>query len=113
MNSILRPWPPGLLTLAGCDNCEQQHVTECVITENQVFEEKLGKKRILLNDVQRRRLAVKGKGGNARHNGHALARGFTEICIPKEGRWSLAGQALDRLQDRIRDAATSVWAASE
>jgi hypothetical protein len=32
-----------------------------LITENQVLKEKLGKKRILLNDDQRRRLAVKGK----------------------------------------------------
>ena len=30
-------------------------------TENQVLKEKLGKKRILLNDDQRRRLGVKGK----------------------------------------------------
>ena len=34
---------------------------EYLRTENQVLREKLGKKRILLNDDQRRRLAVKGK----------------------------------------------------
>ena len=34
---------------------------EYLRTENQVSEEKLGKKRILLSDDQRRRLAVKGK----------------------------------------------------
>lgn len=34
---------------------------ECLRTENAVLKEKLGKKRILLNDDQRRRLAVKGK----------------------------------------------------
>ncbi len=34
---------------------------EYLRTENQVLKEKLGKRRILLNDDQRRRLAVKGK----------------------------------------------------
>ena len=34
---------------------------EYLLTENQVLKEKLGKKRILLTDDQRRRLAVKGK----------------------------------------------------
>jgi len=36
-------------------------VIEYLRAENQVLKEKLGKKRILLNDSQRRRLAVKGK----------------------------------------------------
>jgi len=39
----------------------QQAVIEYLRTENQVLKEKLGKKRILLDDDQRRRLAVKGK----------------------------------------------------
>jgi hypothetical protein len=34
---------------------------ECLRAENRVLREKLGKKRILLNDDQRRLLAVKGK----------------------------------------------------
>ncbi len=34
---------------------------EYLRTENQVLKEKLGKRRILLNDDQRRRLAVKAK----------------------------------------------------
>lgn len=34
---------------------------EYLRTENQVLKEKLGKKRFLLNDDQRRRLAAKGK----------------------------------------------------
>jgi len=41
-------------------NRQQQFVIEYLRTENQVLREKLGKKRILLNDDQRRRLAVKG-----------------------------------------------------
>jgi putative transposase len=47
--------------LAGWVNRQQQAVIEYLRTENQVLKEKLGKKRILLNDDQRRRLAVKGK----------------------------------------------------
>jgi hypothetical protein len=39
----------------------QQEVIGYLLTENRVFREKLGKKRILLNDDQRRRLAIKGK----------------------------------------------------
>jgi hypothetical protein len=61
MSSILRPWQLLLLALAGWINRHQQRVIEYLITENQVLKEKLGKKRILLNDDQRRRLAVKGK----------------------------------------------------
>jgi len=49
------------LIAAGWVNREQQQVIEYLRTENQVLKEKLGKKRILLNDDQRRRLAVKGK----------------------------------------------------
>ena len=47
--------------LAGVINQEQQRVIEYLRTENQVLKEKLGKKRILLNDDQRRRLVAKGK----------------------------------------------------
>jgi hypothetical protein len=61
MSFVLQPWQLLLLTLAGWINCRQQLKIEYLITENQVLKEKLGKKRILLNDDQRRRLAVKGK----------------------------------------------------
>ena len=42
-------------------NREQQRAIDYLRTENQVLREKIGKKRIMLNDDQRRRLAVKGK----------------------------------------------------
>jgi putative transposase len=65
---MVRPWisffSPGnsyFVILAGWVNRQQQEVTEYLRSENQVLKEKLGKKRILLNDDQRRRLAVKGK----------------------------------------------------
>jgi putative transposase len=61
MEFILQSWQLYFLMLAGWINREQQEVIEYLRTENQVLKEKLGKKRILLNDNQRRRLAVKGK----------------------------------------------------
>ncbi len=61
MDFILHPWQLYFLILAGWINRQQQIVIEYLRTENQVLREKLGKKRILLNDDQRRRLAVKGK----------------------------------------------------
>jgi hypothetical protein len=61
MNFIFQPWQLVLVILAGWVNRQQQEVIEYLRTENQVLKEKLGKKRILLNDDQRRRLAVKGK----------------------------------------------------
>ncbi|MDG2014823.1 MAG: hypothetical protein P8J33_15050 [Pirellulaceae bacterium] len=61
MKFVLQPWHLLLLIIAGCINREQQQVIEYLRTENAVLKERLGKKRILLNDDQRRRLAVKGK----------------------------------------------------
>jgi peptidase E len=60
-NFVFQPWHLLVTILAGVVNQEQQRVIEYLRTENQVLREKLGKKRILLNDDQRRRLAVKGK----------------------------------------------------
>jgi len=50
-----------LITLAGWTQQQQQEAIDYLRTENQVLKEKLGKNRILLNDDQRRRLAVKAK----------------------------------------------------
>ena len=61
MSFILHPWQLLLVILAGWINHQQQQVIEYLRTENQVLKEKLGKKRILLSDDQRRRLAVAGK----------------------------------------------------
>jgi putative transposase len=58
---LLQPWQLLLLVLAGWVNRQQQDVIEYLLVENRVLRQKLGKRRILLNDQQRRRLAVKGK----------------------------------------------------
>jgi len=74
---ILKPWHLIVLYLASHLNREQQRVIEYLQEENQVLREKLGKKRILLNDDQRRRLAVKGKA-----LGRRLLRGVAGIVTP-------------------------------
>ena len=61
MDFVFQPWQLYLVILAGWMNRQQQEVINYLRTENQVLKEKLGKKRILLNDDQRRRLAVQGK----------------------------------------------------
>jgi putative transposase len=61
MKFDLQPWQLMLIILAGWINRQQQEVIEYLRTENAVLKEKLGKKRILLTDDQRCRLAVKGK----------------------------------------------------
>ncbi|MEZ6049629.1 MAG: hypothetical protein R3C11_29420 [Planctomycetaceae bacterium] len=61
MNFLMQPWHLLVLALASWLKREQQEVIEYLQTENRVLREKLGTKRILLTDDQRRRLAVKGK----------------------------------------------------
>jgi hypothetical protein len=59
MNFILQPWQLLHLIFAGWVNHQQQLAIDYLRTENQILREKLGKRRILLDDDQRRRLAVK------------------------------------------------------
>jgi len=61
MKSVLHPGQMLLLILAGWINQQQQNAIEYLIAENCIPREKIGKKRILLTDDQRRRLAIKGK----------------------------------------------------
>ena len=61
MSFILEPWQLLLVVVASWVNQQQQQLIEYLRTENQVLKEKLGKKRILLSDDQRRRLAIQGK----------------------------------------------------
>ena len=50
MNFILQPWHLLHLILAGWVNRQQQQVIEYLRTENQILREKIGKRRILLNE---------------------------------------------------------------
>ena len=75
MNFVLKPWQLLLFILAGWINRHQQDAIEYLLTENQVLRENLGKGRILLNDDQRRRLAVKGKVLN-----HRLGLEIRSLC---------------------------------
>jgi hypothetical protein len=61
MTFILQPWQLLLTILAGLISRQQQQIIEYLRAENQVLKEAHGKRRIRLNDDQRRRLAVKGK----------------------------------------------------
>ena len=61
MSFILQPWQLFFVILAGWVNRQQQQAIEYLRTENQVLKDIHGKKRILLSDDHRRRLAVKGK----------------------------------------------------
>jgi len=61
MNFVLHPWYIVLLALSAMIERERDKAIDYLLIENQVLREKLGKGRILLNDDQRRRLAVKGK----------------------------------------------------
>ena len=56
-----RPMDMLLVMLAGWMNRHQQDVIEYLKEENKILREKLGTKRILLNDNQRMRLARPGK----------------------------------------------------
>ena len=61
MSPVLNPWQLWVVALAGWINEQQQQVIQFLKTENRVLWETHGKKRIFLNDDQRRRLAVKAK----------------------------------------------------
>ena len=61
MNFVFQPWQLLRIILAGWLNRQQAAVIEYLRTENQVLKETHGTKRVMLNDDQRRRLAVKGR----------------------------------------------------
>ncbi len=57
----MAPWQLLAVIVAGWMSRQQQQVIEYLRQENRVLREKLGKKRVLLNDDQRHRLAAKSK----------------------------------------------------
>ncbi len=86
MSFILQPWQVLLLALAGWINREQQEVIEYLRTENQIPRESHGKKRIKLNDNQRRRLAIKGHPQDF----PCLCPGFPPSCPARDIRGSVS-----------------------
>ncbi len=65
------------VTIAGWKNRQQQEAIEYLRTENRILREKLGHKRILLNDGQKRRLAEA-----ASQLGRGLLRQFGTLLSP-------------------------------
>ena len=61
MSFLLQPWKILLAIVIEWVRREQEKAIEYLGTENQVLKEQLGIGRILLDDDQRRRLAVKGQ----------------------------------------------------
>jgi putative transposase len=61
VNFILQPWQVVFIALSGWVNQRQQQIIEFQNTEIEALLKKLGKKRVILTDDQRRLLAVKGK----------------------------------------------------
>jgi hypothetical protein len=63
MTFVFQPWQLLPVILAGWLNRQQQALMAYLHAENQILEETLGKKRILLNGDQRRRLRDHLYGG--------------------------------------------------
>ena len=61
MRTVLRPWQLFFLILTGWINRQQQEIIEFQNAQIRILMVKMGRKRILLTDNQRRILAVKGK----------------------------------------------------
>jgi len=61
MSFLFKPWHLLLLIATGAAHGDHHRAIEYLMAENRVLKKKLGKKRILLTDDDRRVLAVKGK----------------------------------------------------
>lgn len=61
MTFILQPWQLLLVILAGWMNQPQQQIIKFQRKEIEVLKKGLGKERLILNDEERRALAVKAK----------------------------------------------------
>ena len=66
MSFLLQPWHMLLAVLCGMVNQRQQQIIEFQNAQIDTLLKQLGKKRLLLNDDQRRLLAVKGTPSDAR-----------------------------------------------
>ncbi len=86
---IFKPWTFFAVMVAGWMNRQQQQVIEYLRTENQVLREKLGGKRLILNESKKRRLATAGM-----KLGKDLLRQFGTLFSPdtllRWNRWFIA-----------------------
>ena len=84
-----KPWQFFMVALAGWMNRQQQDAISYLRVENQILREKLGHKRIILNESQKRRLATA-----AMKTGKDLLRQFGTLFSPstllKWHRWLVA-----------------------
>ncbi|QDT68726.1 Integrase core domain protein [Planctomycetes bacterium MalM25] len=100
MTTHLQPWHVAFTWAVGWVNRQQQLVIEYLCAENRVLREQTGKKRILLTDDQRRRLALKGKE-LGRKGLESIATLFTPDTILRWHR-QLVAQKWDYSQRRKR-----------
>ena len=77
MNFLLQPWQVAFVLVATWVNHRQQQIIAFQNDEIETLLEKMGKKRLLLSDEQKRRLAVKGKA-----IGRKALREVTTIVTP-------------------------------
>ena len=78
MKPLLQPWQLLLLVLAGWINRQQQDVIEYLVAENRVLRKKVGKKRVILTNDQRRLMGIKGKA-----LGRKLLGVYASIACPE------------------------------
>jgi hypothetical protein len=105
MKSVLHPWQLLLLILADWINHQEQDMIEYLRAENRVLREKLGKKRILLNDDQRRRMARENPRWGYDHIQGALANlghRISNTCVSR----ILKAHGIDPAPDRKQQ---STW----
>jgi len=86
---IWTPWHFFVVAVAGWMNRQQQEVIEYLTEENRVLREKLGHKRIILNDAQKRRLARAAKK-LGRQRLREIGTLFSPDTLLKWHRWLIA-----------------------
>ncbi|HUY89029.1 MAG TPA: integrase core domain-containing protein [Pirellulales bacterium] len=77
MSFVFRPWQLFALAAVGAAEQDYQRAVEYLMAENRILKAKLGKRRILLTDDERRVLAVKGKT-----LGRKALEQLATICTP-------------------------------
>ncbi|HUY93591.1 MAG TPA: helix-turn-helix domain-containing protein [Pirellulales bacterium] len=77
MSFVFRPWQLFALAAVGAAEQDYQRAIDYLVAENRILKQKLGKRRILLTDDERRVLAVKGKA-----LGRKALEQLAAICTP-------------------------------